>query len=59
MLVYTAFWICAHEGFHVFTTLQVCKVVVIIEGKVRSLSFYLLNAFLHVKCYCKFFTILK
>lgn len=48
MLVYTAFWICAHEGFHVFTTLQVCKVVVIIEGKVRSLSFYLINAFLHV-----------
>lgn len=27
MLVYPAFWICAHEGFNVFATLQVCKII--------------------------------
>lgn len=39
MLVHTAFWVCAHEGFHVFTTLQVCQVVVVvIEGKISPAS---------------------
>lgn len=28
MLVHTAFRVCAHEGLHVFTTLQVCEIVV-------------------------------
>lgn len=43
MLVYPAFWICAHEGFDVFATLQVCKIFELLL--LFKASFFLINAF--------------
>lgn len=40
MLVHTAFWVCAHEGLHVFTTLQVGEIVVGCFFQVKSRSVF-------------------
>lgn len=47
MLVYPPFWVCAHEGFNVFATLQVGKIIELLL--LFKTSFFLNKRFL---CIC-------